>query len=552
MAENMMENQGNEKKSFESPEQPLHMEEISRYQPPNIALVEGKVYINDELLSSLENEEMDSLDLSPDGRTIVAYKKSEEYINEKNFRDDHNSRVVIVSYDPDQQISKITKEIPEGHFEKEIFKQTGDVVGCVDIKNNDKREYHPFINELQTDISANYELHSRQKNIIQIQDYKKDEFILKNTVEPGKQYPRIKLGEGRRDGGKIFINGLEWPDLSGQDIYSGGLKVKLDLETGGIFFRGDDRGGATFVHNNKKWKNKIEHAGEYNVKNNRASVLTQKSLFINDQEWVNDKWGGQEDNDSSYLKSYDVGADGTVAVSRCCRTEDNKTTMEIISGNAKGPDSIWKTRLLVEKIKAESGLVAAIGRDEAGNSILVINDIPQILMDNVSEVIDLNINKEQKVNLRYKNGIGQFVEQVFSLKPDSPEILKRSQEKNQNESALTDLKTLIAERGMSPRELLEKYPRLEGEVADLNKKYEGMFGNFMNTDKELSALKQKTEGKIDELTGENKRLDRSNQELSRQMSTLKDLFAKAQKGGLLNKNYTIDKDTYSKIEDILS
>jgi len=532
---------------LKSPENPLRLEEISRYQPPSLALHEGKVFINDQPLNDLGNEEMDSLKVSPDGRTIIAHKNDEEYLNKQGYRDSHNSKTVVIDYNPEKKIAKISRQIPESHFEEDIFKTTGDIVGCVKERTeNDDVEFHPFINDNQLGIKSGRESLSRQEHVIQIHNLQTDEYVLKNTLAPNKEYPRIKLTKG------IFaVNGVEWPALRYKDVYWGGLKVKLDLETGGLFVRGGDKNVATFVSNNKEWSHKFENAGEYNVKNNRASVLADKALFINDQEWANVNWG-KPDRENSSFSHYDVGADGTVAASRYCQSENknHKSMMEVITGDTKGPDNVWKTRLLLARIKAEAGIVAAVGQDTSGSSLLVINDIPQVLMDNVSEIIGLDINKEQKVNLRYKNGIGEIVEQNFSLQPDSAEILKRNEEKNQNESALAELKNLIAEQGLTPAELLKEYARLQKETVDLKNKLEGVHGNLIAAEEKFEKFASGTNQDLNALKLANTQLEQDKRELSKHRVDLKALFAKAQKN-ILSKNYTIDSDTVSKINKLL-
>jgi predicted nuclease with TOPRIM domain len=171
-------------------------------------------------------------------------------------------------------------------------------------------------------------------------------------------------------------------------------------------------------------------------------------------------------------------------------------------------------------------------------------------MDNVSEIIGLDINKEQKVNLRYKNGIGEIVEQNFSLQPDSAEILKRNEEKNQNESALAELKNLIAEQGLTPAELLKEYARLQKEAVDLKNKLEGARGNLIAAEEKFEKFANGANQDLNALKITNQQLEQDKRELLKHRADLKALFAKAQKG-VLSKNHTIDSDTFSKIKELL-
>lgn len=470
-----------QKNNLEEKEQGYNFQEISRFQFPQVELKEKKLLVNGLEVEGLP--EVDGFYINPNGESIAAYKmptykdRAEKEEAELRSKDGYRSGVFpghalyILGYEGENRTKMILKSSEEdAEINERTSQKTKHLIGTKNYLDAEKnRQQLKIIDGVSYENLRNTgDTDGSYENFLQAHGENNSYFInLNNPTE----YVTFKETRDEHEKGEApKINEIRWESLKNKKIYSGGFCVKIDFPNKKIMFAAWD--GKEFIVNNREWNFKAKEWANYGVENGIAYAMTRDTLVLDDKKWNENPIKSEREEGKeaiSNLKHVSIGGEkGKIAVANECYL-GSKWTNEIIEGDLKGPNKVWKNKIKIEKMIAGENTVVAIGNDQDNHLTLVINDVLVKMKDDIAEIIDLKV-KEDTVIFIYKTAMGEVVNTEYKLfeNAEEQEQLRIEQEK-QNE-ALHQLTNMIFEQGLDARTFLERYTKNETENIELREK----------------------------------------------------------------------------------
>jgi len=347
-----------------------------------------------------------------------------------------------------------------------------------------------FINGvLQTKYSHVNRDHSRRQrsdpNLLHFQATVGDASEEKNFRERvvDINHPEIELAaigrKGKYEDGLIAVNDQVWDSLKGKNIYSGGYLAEVDPDGKKVVFHtADDRNNVVII-NNVEWRTRFDRihfaASRFGIVYAVGSRKDQEPmLVVDDKEWVYPKFkysksfGDQAPRETSgRVDNAIVGKSGQVAVAISSPHAGNAWQEYVLVGDKVGAKEQWKNTLgRIDDIiiDDESGSVAVFGVSD-DKKIIIIDDIPFAIGGNPGKLEHFKF-QDGGVVIQYTDALGEKVTEKILLRSDAPEIQKKRAEQEAADSALLELRILLAKQGISPTDIAS---RLKG-AEDLDRK----------------------------------------------------------------------------------
>lgn len=480
-------------------------QELSRFKFPNVELKNRKLTINETSVEGLP--EVDGFYVMPDASSVVAFvQKGDE---RKLFV---LGRLPIASGDVNK--FEIIKEQEDTAFEISKTKKTNHIIGQSSyLVDGGKEKMVPSIDGVKYEdlkdcwISDNGI--SSKLLIVDVLDT--DKTLLLN---PDNLSQRVTLN---RDNNNYKINGVEWLPLKGRNI--GYHNFAVDFENNKILFNAKGTGNNTnyeYFSNGKKWEfSTKDYSSKYGVENGFGYVATGDTLVIDDKKWnQNPIVTKSNGNDYSSLEHISIGGkDGKIAVSNQCTLENNDPkgvqsvavwVNEVVEGDSRGPNKVWKNKIKIEKMKAGKNIIAAIGKDAKEKPTLLINDVLVDMKDDIAEFLDLNI-QEDKAVVKYKTALGEVVSMKYGLEENSAEYEQMRVEKAKREESLNFLANFLFDNKLTPELIMKQLQAGEKLQQELDKtKLEKQeYNNLWTEERQKNILNNST---IEKLKLENTRL----------------------------------------------